>query len=84
MDIKINSQEELLKRVRPALRTKKHELMRAGIRIVKENDIWNYNLKKWKEASGLTIADLVNDILNTSNKEYEDYVVNKLRTNRDE
>ena len=84
MDIKINSQEELLKRVRPALRTKKHELMRAGIRVVKENDIWNYNIKKWKDASGLTIADLVNDILNTSNKEYEDYVVNKLRTNRDE
>ena len=82
MDIKINSQEELLKRVRPALRTKKHELMRAGIRVVKENDIWNYNLKKWKEASGLTIADLVNDILNTSNKEYEDYVVNKLKTFR--
>lgn len=84
MDIKINSQEELLKLVKPALRTKRHELMGAGIKIVRESDIWNYNIKKWKNDSGLTIADLVNDILNTSNKEYENYVLNKLKMNRDE
>lgn len=74
--MEIKSQEELLNRLKPALRTKRNELELAGIRIVTEKDIWNYNISKWKNSTGLTLADLVDDILNTNNKEYEDYVIN--------
>ena len=47
--------------------------------IVKEEDIWNYNKnKKWKNATSLTLAGIVDDILNTDNQEYENYVVQKI------
>ena len=49
------------------------------IKIVKEEDIWNYNKnKKWKNATSLTLAGIVDDILNTDNQEYENYVVQKI------
>lgn len=79
MEKKINSQRDLYNKVLPALKTKRHELMAAGIKIVKEEDIWNYNKnKKWRNANSLTLAGIVNDILNTDNQEYEDYVVKKI------
>lgn len=79
MEKKINSQNELYRRVLPALRTKKHELIRNGIKLVKEIDIWNYNKdNKWKNVTGLTLASMVDDILNTEDKKYEDYVLEKI------
>lgn len=82
MEKTINSQTELYKKVLPALRTKRHELMRNGIKIVKEIDIWNYNKEyNWKNAKNLTLASMVDDILNTSDKSYEDYVLDKLNNN---
>ena len=51
MEKKINTQRDLYNKVLPALKTKRHELISAGIKIVKEEDIWNYNKnKKWKNA----------------------------------
>lgn len=85
MENKINSQTELYKRLMPALRTKKHELIAAGIKIVTEKDIWNYNKEnKWRNGKGLTIASMVDDVLNTDNNIYQDYVIKKLNIKDDE
>ena len=66
MENKLNTQMDLYNKVKPALRKKKHEIIRKGIKIVKESDIWNYNKEyNWKNAKGLTLASMVNDILNT-------------------
>lgn len=46
MNTKINTQKDLYNKVLPALKTKRHELVSAGIRIVKEEDIWEYNKQK--------------------------------------
>ena len=79
MESKFNSQTELYNKVKPALRTKRHELFMQGIKIVKEIDIWNYNKEyNWKNAKNLTLATLVDNILNTSDQEYENYVINKI------
>lgn len=79
MESKFNSQTELYNKVKPALRTKRHELFMRGIKIVKEIDIWNYNKEyNWKNAKNLTLATLVDNILNTSDQEYENYVINKI------
>ena len=82
--INIKSQKELFERVKPALRCKKHEMMAEGIEYVSEIDIWDYNKKnKWKEQQGLTLFQVVDDILNTPNKVYKNYVLNKLNTKED-
>lgn len=76
METKINSQTELYKRLMPALRTKKHELMASGIKIITEKDIWDYNKEnKWRNGKGLTIATMVDDVLNTDNNVYYEYVL---------
>ncbi len=80
MENRFNSQIELFNKLLPAIRTKKHELIRSGIRFVKEKDIWEYNKEfNWRQATGLTLASMVNDILNTSDKLYEEYVLKKIK-----
>lgn len=80
MGIEFNSVEELYKRVRPALTSKVREFRREKIEFVKEEDIWNYLIEtKWRNGSGLELYHLVDDILNTDNKDIEKYVVNKMR-----
>lgn len=82
--INIKSQKELFNRVKPALRCKKHELFSCGANYISETDIWNYNKNNnWKYIKGLTLAKVVDDILNTPNKEYERYVLDKLNTEED-
>lgn len=82
--INIKSQKELFERVKPALRCKKHEMMAEGIEYVSEIDIWDYNkTNRWKEQQGLTLFQVVDDILNTPNKVYKNYVLNKLNTKED-
>ena len=67
MDSKISTQNELYLKLKPALRTKKHELFLNGIKYVKEIDIWNYNKEvNWRNARGLTLASMVDNILNTN------------------
>ena len=47
-DVKEITLEELYKRLKPALLTKKNELKRSGIEYIKEEDIWNYLTEvKW-------------------------------------
>ena len=83
-DIIIRTQKELYNRVKPALRCKKHELFNNDIKYISEDDIWTYNKNyKWKTIKGLTLSQVVDDILNTPNKEYERYVLSKLNTEED-
>ncbi len=80
---KFTSQQELFNKVLPAIRTRKHELARKGINYVKEIDIWNYNKNNnWKNKTGLTLASIVDDILNTDDTAYKDYVLKKLEEYR--
>lgn len=77
--INIKSQKELYEKIKPALRCKKHMLINEGIIIVSEEDIWDYNKNnKWKDIKGLTLAEVVDDVLNTPGYEYQAYVLNKL------
>ncbi|MCR4581664.1 MAG: post-transcriptional regulator [Bacilli bacterium] len=83
-DINIKSQKELFVRIKPALRCKKHELMAQGINYITEIDIWNYNKNNiWINKNGLTLAEIVNGILNTPNQEYEKYVIKKINAKED-
>lgn len=75
-----NTETELYKRVLPALKTKKHELIKNGIEFINEKDIWNYNkINKWRNDTGLTLAKMVDDILNTENDKYYEYKLNKMK-----
>lgn len=71
----ITSKEELYKRVKPALRAKKRELSRLGYYYIKETDIWNYLIQsKWLKSHDLMLSDVVDDILNSSNRKLDHYV----------
>lgn len=65
-DLKFESLKELYDRVLPALRSKVKELKRININYIKEEDIWNI-LKEnnWMMHQTLTLAEMVDDILNT-------------------
>ncbi len=84
MDFEFNSQEELFKRVKPALEAKKVELNRLGVRNVKIEDIWNYLINvKWSSGRDLMLSDVVSDILHVDNKRFNSYlIVRKTRRGR--
>ena len=78
MEIIINSQEELYNMVKPALRCKKHELMLSNI-LIKEEDIWDYCKDNiFSRINDLNLYQVVDIILNTDNKKYNDYMISKL------
>ena len=75
MDLEFNTLEELYKRIYPALTTKRNELVRNGYKYIKEKDIWNYlSTTKWTNSKGLTLASMVNDILNSNNEQIDKYL----------
>lgn len=74
-DIEFNSVFDLYTRVKPALKSKLKELKREKFDYIKEEDIWNYLVKKiWIDAHGLVLCDVVNDILNAENKKIDAFV----------
>lgn len=80
MDINFNSIRELYDRVYPALKSKVKELKKNNIDYIKEVDVWNCLIEvRWKKTSGLVLADIVDDILNTDNKVIEDYVKGQMK-----
>ena len=80
MDIKFNNIHELYARVLPALRSKVRELNQSNITYIKEEDIWNCMIEKnWKTYSGLTLYDIVDDILNSENSMIEEYVKEQMK-----
>ena len=75
VDIKFTSKEELYKRVKPALRTKRNEFARLGFSYFKETDIWNFLIKeKWKNGNQLYLADIVSDIMHVKKEEVDEYL----------
>ncbi|NLA33464.1 MAG: hypothetical protein GX861_01170 [Tenericutes bacterium] len=78
MKLEFNSVEELYKRLFPALKSKVRELHRYKIDYIIEEDIWNYIKEiKWSKSKGLTLADMVSDILNLDYKALDNYIKNK-------
>ncbi len=70
-----SSLEELYNRVKPALKSKVMDLKRVGVNYVQETDIWNYlRINIWCKKNGLTLGEVVNDIMTVSNQELEIYV----------
>lgn len=83
MEYEFKSQEELFRRVRPALRSKCSELHKLGYSKIKEFDIWNYLIiKKWKQATGLMLSDIVSDIMNVTGGELNTYLEQKAIENK--
>lgn len=75
MEIKFSSCEELYRRITPALRTRVREFRSDYLYTIDEDDIWNYlRAGKWRNENGLTLASMVNDILNVDSKEILDYL----------
>ena len=76
MDIEFSSKEEPYRRVKPALRTKKNELIKLGTKNIREVDIWNFLIKtKWKNGSNLCLFDIVNDITQVDKEEINQYLI---------
>ncbi len=67
-NIVFTSQEELYKRILPALKSKKKVLHKEGFKSISEKDIWDYlRFNKWQKSHSLELCDMVDDILNTEN-----------------
>lgn len=78
MDFDFKSQDELFKRVHPALNVKVSELKRKGYENIKDIDIWKCLTKlKWKNSKNLMLSDIVDDILNIDEQEISDFILNK-------
>ena len=79
MNIEFNSLEDLYKRVKPALKTKKEEMKRFGYIYIKEEDIWNYLKEvKWINSKNLSLYQMVSDVLNADNMLIDKYLKEKL------
>lgn len=79
MTEEFRTEEELYIRVKPALMTKREEMRRNGFPYIKEEDIWNYLKEiKWLEAKGLSLYQMVDDILNSESALIDDYLKTKL------
>ncbi|MBP3461864.1 MAG: hypothetical protein J6K21_05630 [Bacilli bacterium] len=79
MDIMFDSIEELYKRIKPALKTKKEEMRRNGYIYIKEEDIWNYLKEvKWINSKNLSLYQMVSDVLNVDDMLIDKYLKEKL------
>ena len=79
MDYEFNSQEELFKRVKPALNSKKSEFDQLGYSYIEIIDVWNYLIEnRWKSAHDLMLSDIVHDILNVSCDMIDKYLKEKM------
>lgn len=54
----------LRKKMLPVLRTKVHELNKAGIPNVSMDEVWQFLVQaKWKDMEDITLSEMTNDIL---------------------
>lgn len=76
---KFDSITELYRRVLPALRSKKKELIIHKLPFITEMDIWDCLRKnKWSKETDLTLFDIVNDILTVK----ESYLIEYMNTKK--
>lgn len=82
MDFGLNNSLDLYKRLLPAINSKINELSKYEIFYVKREDIWNYlKHEKWKD-DNISLAEMVDDILNTDNEKLVKYVKEKTLNER--
>lgn len=75
MNLDFKNLEDLHKRIQPALRAKATQLSRIGYSNIKEENIWDYlSLNIWPLKKGLTLADMVSDIMNLDSLEIKNYI----------
>ena len=69
------TQKELYQRLIPAFNVKLRLLKQNNYNDITKKDIWNY-LKdnKWCKSIDLTLAEMVNDIINADNKAIDIYL----------
>ena len=79
MNDEFQSIGELYQRVMPALQTKVGKLHKKGITTVGEDDIWNLLMEKWKNGKGLTLFDIVHDIMSLDEK----VIIDKFKIEKD-
>lgn len=80
MEFGINSSLDLYKRVLPAINCKMNELKKYNMDYIKKEDIWNYlRSSRWVNAKGMTLAEMVDDILNVDNNNLDKYVKEKIK-----
>ncbi len=83
-NIEFRTKEELYNRVVPALSTKVSELRRMGFKYIKERDVWDYLVEnEWRTKKNLELHNLINDILFIDNKKINEYVMNKIESERE-
>ncbi len=83
MDLEFSTQEELRRRLEPALRCKIREIKKYGYSYINENDLWKYlAITKWKNGNNLYLSDLVNDILKCDYKKLDNFIKGKLENDR--
>lgn len=72
--MEFSSEEDLYKRLLPALRSKVRELKLAGL-IVKEEEIWELlRSTTWKDSHDLSINQVVSDIFGLTIEEVEGFI----------
>ena len=72
------SQKELYQNLIPALNVKLTLLKNNNYNNITKIDIWNYlKITKWSKSVNLTIAEMVNDIIHTDNKDIDIYLKKK-------
>ena len=64
MDLEFKNIDELKNRMMPALKIRVKELKKQKY-SVDEDVLWEYFVRIWQEKKNLTLADLVDDVLNT-------------------
>lgn len=75
-ELKFKSLEELYKKLIPAFNVRVNDLKRNKINGITREDIWNY-LKNynWIRREHLTLGEMVDDIINVSDKDLIDYKI---------
>ena len=63
MDLEFSNLDELKRRVMPAINIRLKQLKKENLNLSSEQ-LWNYFVSIWKNCHNLTLADLVDDVLN--------------------
>ena len=70
-EFKFKSLEELYKKLIPAFNVRVNDLKRSKINGITREDIWN----NWTRREHLTLGEMVDDIINVSDKDLIDYKI---------
>ena len=75
-EFKFKSLEELFKKLIPAFNVRVNDLKRSKINGITREDIWNYlKSNNWIRREYLTLGEMVDDIINVSDKDLMDYKI---------